>query len=133
MGELALLEDGVDGEVLEEVARHLVQLGLAGRGDDHAEVQRVALELRLDGERLHLSVSDDGLAGALQGNGFPREGVGLTNTRERLRERYVTTAAMGRSLFETVALGPDGEVVAQSTLAGNSAVTAPAILNTLSA
>jgi GNAT superfamily N-acetyltransferase len=38
-------------------------------------------------------------------------------TPERLRERYATTAAMGRSLFETVAIGPDGEVAAQSTLA----------------
>jgi GNAT superfamily N-acetyltransferase len=38
-------------------------------------------------------------------------------TPERLRERYVTTEAMGRSLYETVALSPDGDVVAQSTLA----------------
>ncbi|GAB3265003.1 GNAT family N-acetyltransferase [Nocardioides dilutus] len=38
-------------------------------------------------------------------------------TPERLRERYATTEAMGRSLFETVALSPEGEVVAQSTLA----------------
>ncbi len=36
---------------------------------------------------------------------------------ERLKERYETTAAMGRSLYETVALSPEGEVVAQSTLA----------------
>ena len=36
---------------------------------------------------------------------------------ERLKERYETTAAMGRALYETVALSPDGEVVAQSTLA----------------
>jgi GNAT superfamily N-acetyltransferase len=38
-------------------------------------------------------------------------------TPERLRERYATTEAMGRSLYETVALSPEGEVVAQSTLA----------------
>jgi GNAT superfamily N-acetyltransferase len=38
-------------------------------------------------------------------------------TVERLRERYETTEAMGRSLYETVALSPDGTVVAQSTLA----------------
>ncbi|MBJ7355966.1 GNAT family N-acetyltransferase [Nocardioides sp.] len=36
---------------------------------------------------------------------------------DRLKERYATTAAMGRSLYETVALSPDGEVAAQSTLA----------------
>jgi GNAT superfamily N-acetyltransferase len=38
-------------------------------------------------------------------------------TTERLDERYATTAAMGRSLYETVALSPDRTVVAQSTLA----------------
>lgn len=38
-------------------------------------------------------------------------------TPERLRERYATTEAMGRSLYETIALSPEGEVVAQSTLA----------------
>lgn len=36
---------------------------------------------------------------------------------DRLRERYVTAAAMGRSLYETIALSPDGVVAAQSTLA----------------
>ena len=38
-------------------------------------------------------------------------------TTERLKERYATAAAMGRSLYETVALAPDGTVAAQSTLA----------------
>lgn len=38
-------------------------------------------------------------------------------TPERLRERSETVAAMGRSLFEAVALTPDGVVAAQSTLA----------------
>ena len=37
---------------------------------------------------------------------------------ERLRERYATAAAMDRSVYETVAIAPDGRtVVAQSTLA----------------
>lgn len=38
-------------------------------------------------------------------------------TVARLRERYATAAAMGRHLYETVALTPDRTVVAQSTLA----------------
>jgi GNAT superfamily N-acetyltransferase len=38
-------------------------------------------------------------------------------TPERLEERYATAAAMGRSVFETVALSRDGIVAAQSTLA----------------
>jgi GNAT superfamily N-acetyltransferase len=37
-------------------------------------------------------------------------------TPERLAERYAMTAAQGRETFETVALTPDGEVAAQSTL-----------------
>ncbi len=36
---------------------------------------------------------------------------------DRLRERYVTAAAMGRAVYETVALTPDRVVAAQSTLA----------------
>src|SRR5260221_5389818 len=54
MWELARLQDRVDREVLEEVTRHLVQLGLRRRGNDHAEVERISLELRLHGERLDL-------------------------------------------------------------------------------
>jgi LytS/YehU family sensor histidine kinase len=42
---------------------------------------------RRDG-RLVLVVADDGGAANLGSDGFPREGVGLTNTRQRLRERY---------------------------------------------
>ena len=38
-------------------------------------------------------------------------------TPERLRERYATAAAMGRSVYETVALTPEGDVAAQTTLA----------------
>lgn len=38
-------------------------------------------------------------------------------TPERLRERQATITAMGRSLFEAVALSPDGVVAAHSTLA----------------
>src|SRR5205823_4792711 len=43
-----------DGEMLEEVARHLVQLWLAGSRDDHAKVERIPLELGLHRERFHL-------------------------------------------------------------------------------
>jgi GNAT superfamily N-acetyltransferase len=38
-------------------------------------------------------------------------------TPERLKQRYATAAAMGRSVYETIALSPDGTVAAQSTLA----------------
>lgn len=36
---------------------------------------------------------------------------------DRLTERYETARAMDRLVYETVAIGPDGDVVAQSTLA----------------
>src|SRR5262249_46643291 len=52
LGLFPLLEDGEDGEFLEEIARHLIELRLARSGNDHAEVVGIALELRLDGEAL---------------------------------------------------------------------------------
>jgi LytS/YehU family sensor histidine kinase len=72
--------------VLQPLVENALQHGIGsrhGRG-------RVTIQAKRHGERLHLSVSDDGPGGgaALQGNGFPREGIGLTNTRQRLRERY---------------------------------------------
>jgi hypothetical protein len=69
MRKLAPLHDRVDGEMLEEIARHLVQLGLARRRNDHAEVEGVALELRLHGERLDFFFripGDEHLLGGLQ-------------------------------------------------------------------
>jgi LytS/YehU family sensor histidine kinase len=48
----------------------------------------VTIRAERKGDRLSLTVSDDGLAGPLGDNGFPREGIGLTNTRQRLRESY---------------------------------------------
>src|SRR5262249_50954009 len=69
LAEVHRLEDGEDGEFLEEVAGHLVQLGLRRRRDDHAEVGGVPLELRLDGKRLYLLVGvvgEERLLGGLQ-------------------------------------------------------------------
>lgn len=48
----------------------------------------VTIRAERKGDRLSLTVTDDGLAGQLGDNGFPREGLGLTNTRQRLRESY---------------------------------------------
>ena len=58
--EFTPLQDGVDGEVLEELLRHLVQLGLRWRGNHHAEVERVAFELRLHGEGFDLLLRVEG-------------------------------------------------------------------------
>jgi signal transduction histidine kinase len=70
--------------VLQPLVENALQHGIGSREGSG----RVTIRATRTGERLHLSVSDDGPGIALQGNGFPREGIGLTNTRERLRERY---------------------------------------------
>jgi LytS/YehU family sensor histidine kinase len=70
--------------VLQPLVENALQHGIGSRQG----WGRVTIQARRDGERLQLSVSDDGPGAALQGNGFPREGIGLTNTRQRLRERY---------------------------------------------
>ena len=70
--------------VLQPLVENALQHGIGSRQG----CGRVTIQATRDGERLRLSVSDDGPGGALEGNGFAREGVGLTNTRERLRERY---------------------------------------------
>jgi two-component system, LytTR family, sensor kinase len=70
--------------VLQPLVENALQHGIGSRPGRGC----VTIQARRDGERLCLSVADDGQGGALQGDGFPREGIGLTNTRQRLRERY---------------------------------------------
>ena len=41
-----------------------------------------------DGEELHLEVRDDGVGAEVRGGSLAREGVGLANTRERLRRLH---------------------------------------------
>lgn len=49
---------------------------------------RIAIRAVRAGSRLQITIADDGDAAHLGPDGFPREGIGLTNTRQRLRERY---------------------------------------------
>lgn len=70
--------------VLQPLVENALLHGIASREG----AGRVIIRADRAGERLCLAVSDDGAGGPLNGNGFPREGVGLTNTRQRLRERY---------------------------------------------
>jgi LytS/YehU family sensor histidine kinase len=51
---------------------------------------RIAVSAWRDGDRIHLVVEDDG--GGLRG--VPREGIGLTNTRARLAERWGPRASL---------------------------------------
>ena len=70
--------------VLQPLVENALQHGIGAReGPGH-----VVIRARRAGNRLILAVEDDGAAASLGDNGFPREGVGLTNTRLRLRERY---------------------------------------------
>jgi two-component sensor histidine kinase len=70
--------------VLQPLVENALQHGIGSReGAGHVTIRAE----RVDG-RLSLTVTDDGVAGNLGDNGFPREGIGLTNTRQRLRERY---------------------------------------------
>lgn len=70
--------------VLQPLVENALQHGIGSREG----AGRVTIRAERSGERLSLMVSDDGVGGQLNGNGFPREGIGLTNTRLRLRERY---------------------------------------------
>jgi two-component system, LytTR family, sensor kinase len=73
--------------VLQPLVENALQHGIARR----AGAGRVCVSARRDGEALRLSVTDDGPGlgeSARGGRDFPREGVGLSNTRQRLRQLY---------------------------------------------
>ena len=70
--------------VLQPLVENALQHGIGSREGPG----RVTIRAARAGDRLSLTVTDDGVAGQLGDNGFPREGIGLTNTRQRLRARY---------------------------------------------
>ena len=65
---------------LQPLVENAVRHGMKARGLE------VRVEARLEGDRLCLTVEDDGRG--LAAGEAPREGVGLANTRARLRELY---------------------------------------------
>ena len=120
--ELAFLQDGVDGEVLEEVARHLVQLRLGRRRDDHAEVEGIALELGLHREALQLFdrvPGDEHLLGRLQDVGVLRGEVAAGRARHR-RQGQARDQGGGHSGHATPA-GTKGAHGAVLSLSGDEA------------
>jgi len=69
--------------ILQPIVENALEHGIARR----AGAGRVAIEAARDGSQLRLTVTDDG-AGMRATGQFPVEGIGLGNTRERLRELY---------------------------------------------
>jgi two-component system LytT family sensor kinase len=69
--------------VLQPLVENAVQHGISRR----AGAGRIQITADRSGDTLHLSVTDDG-AGMRGDAEFPREGIGLSNTRRRLTELY---------------------------------------------
>jgi len=72
--------------VLQPLVENAIKHGIAKR----AEAGRIAITARIEGHRLELIVRDDGVGMSESVS----EGVGLTNTRERLRTMYGDAAAL---------------------------------------
>jgi LytS/YehU family sensor histidine kinase len=70
--------------ILQPLVENALLHGIARR----AGVGRVSVSARRQGETLQLNVTDDGPGLPKEERASPREGVGLSNTRERLRELY---------------------------------------------
>jgi two-component system, LytTR family, sensor kinase len=80
--------------LLQPLAENAIRHGITKR----AEAGRIDISARLVKDRLELSVRDDGVG---IGSGYA-EGVGLSNTRERLRTLYGEDAAL------TIKASPEG-------------------------
>ena len=86
--------------LLQPLAENAIKHGFAGR----AIGGTIRISARQSGDRLELSVADDGY-GRPAGAGEPREGVGLSNTRARLEHLYPGAHAL------RIALPPGGGCV----------------------
>ena len=84
--EIAAAPDTLEAEVPSLLLQPLVENAIRHGIEPHARRGRIAVSARRDGEELQLSVRDNG--GGLPPGGFAREGIGLANTRARLRELY---------------------------------------------
>jgi len=85
--EFRIAPDTLDREVPSLVLQPLVENALRHGIEPHARPGRIEIEARNGPEDLLLLVIRDNGAGQPPG-GFTREGIGLANTRERLRELY---------------------------------------------
>ena len=93
-----LLQVLVPNQVLQPIAENAIKHGLAMR----PECGRIEVTARRAGHWLDLAVRDDGPGFRLGPEGLPVRGIGLRNTRERLRELYGPGASL------TLSNHPDG-------------------------
>jgi two-component system LytT family sensor kinase len=88
----------VDDDVLDEPVPHFILQPLAENAIEHGIARasrggRIVVAAARAGGRLRITVSDDG-PGPPAGAAALREGIGLSNTRERLRQLYGPSAAL---------------------------------------
>lgn len=84
--EITAAPDTLDVDVPSLLLQPLVENAIRHGTEPLARSGRLVIEARREGKKLLLVVRDNG-AGQPPG-GFAREGIGLANTRERLRELY---------------------------------------------
>jgi len=101
-----LLHVLVPNQVLQPIAENAIKHGLATR----PECGRIEVTARRSGHWLDLAVRDDGPGFRLGPEGLPMRGIGLRNTRERLRELYGPGAVL------TLSNHPDGGAVVRLRL-----------------
>ena len=100
----AVLEDQVPSLVLQPLVENAIRHGIEPRpGPGHLEIGA-----RREGGRIVLTVRDNGAG--MPAGGFTREGIGLANTRARLRELY------GDAHEFTLGNHPDGGLLIQIRL-----------------
>jgi LytS/YehU family sensor histidine kinase len=92
--------------LLQPLVENAIRHGLAPR----AVGGQVYVRAARDGEELRLEVRDDGVGAETRGGALSREGVGLANTRERLRrlhgerQRFAYETRPGAGFAVTIAL-----------------------------
>jgi two-component system LytT family sensor kinase len=78
----AALEAEVPSLIIQPLVENAIRHGL----EPHARPGRIEIRVRRDATAVKLAVRDNG--GGMPPGGFTREGIGLANTRARLRELY---------------------------------------------
>jgi len=84
--EITVAPDVLDAEVPSLIIQPLVENAIRHGIEPQARAGRIIVEARREADGVVLIVRDNG--GGMPAGGFTREGIGLANTRERLRELY---------------------------------------------